>query len=464
MERELLAAAFDGDAIKVAELLAKGVEVNCKDEDHFTPLHRSVIRGRTEVAKMLLQHGADANYEGKSGNRPLHNAAFWGFPETTKILIEFGAKVNSSNDNGDTPLHMAALNGRTEVSMVLLDSHAGVDSTNKDGRTPLHDAVYYGHHQCAKVLLQAGGSIHMEDVKGETVYDKVAARNRPETLAMLNRYLARSVNGKKSRGLMMKLGVTGVDGSEDSSPQGSTRGSMDEEVDSAAAEAGEFGEGQETGSAGRDEKKGKRVKASDDKGAEVRRKSGEGRRGKRLAEGSTTLEKAGLDALGVSEPGKAIGPMTQKVLELEELWNGVWSKQRDMLQALQDTVVRTEVHENVKSSRIDELEAELRELRAENGRFRGDLLETLDMSGLEELEKLHHEGIRRVGEAKVALLLRERAALERRHICVSCKTKDIDTVLLPCRHRCLCSGCAGETTGCPVCAASITQVIGDADH
>ena len=41
--------------------------------------------------------------------------------------------------------------------------------------------------------------------------------------------------------------------------------------------------------------------------------------------------------------------------------------------------------------------------------------------------------------------------------CVICMTDPRDTLLLPCRHLCLCSGCAGnlryQSSNCPICRA-----------
>jgi hypothetical protein len=48
-------------------------------------------------------------------------------------------------------------------------------------------------------------------------------------------------------------------------------------------------------------------------------------------------------------------------------------------------------------------------------------------------------------------------------LCVICITNDKDTAVLPCRHMCLCKGCAQElmrhTPKCPVCRGPISQLL-----
>jgi hypothetical protein len=48
-------------------------------------------------------------------------------------------------------------------------------------------------------------------------------------------------------------------------------------------------------------------------------------------------------------------------------------------------------------------------------------------------------------------------------LCVICITNEKDTAVLPCRHMCLCKGCAQElmrhTPKCPVCRGPISQLL-----
>ena len=39
--------------------------------------------------------------------------------------------------------------------------------------------------------------------------------------------------------------------------------------------------------------------------------------------------------------------------------------------------------------------------------------------------------------------------------CVACLVEDKDTILMPCRHLCMCSTCAGRVNRCPICRVSV---------
>jgi len=47
--------------------------------------------------------------------------------------------------------------------------------------------------------------------------------------------------------------------------------------------------------------------------------------------------------------------------------------------------------------------------------------------------------------------------------CVICMTEPRDTTVLPCRHMCLCSGCADllrhQSNKCPICRSTVKSMI-----
>jgi len=56
-------------------LIAKGADINAKDEYGWTPLHYAAIKGQKEVVELLIAKGADINSKNQSGETPLHEAA-----------------------------------------------------------------------------------------------------------------------------------------------------------------------------------------------------------------------------------------------------------------------------------------------------------------------------------------------------------------------------------------------------
>ena len=61
-------AVIAGDAAKVTALLAKGADVNSRNENGYTPLFLAVDRGRMQIVQLLLDRGADASVRNNDGN------------------------------------------------------------------------------------------------------------------------------------------------------------------------------------------------------------------------------------------------------------------------------------------------------------------------------------------------------------------------------------------------------------
>jgi serine/threonine protein kinase len=51
------------------------------------------------------------------------------------------------------------------------------------------------------------------------------------------------------------------------------------------------------------------------------------------------------------------------------------------------------------------------------------------------------------------------AAQEEAYLCVICEDVQKSVLLLPCKHVCMCEGCAGGMRDCPICRAPISERI-----
>ena len=127
----LLAAAWCGRLDLVEELVAKGTDVNTRDEGDLTPLHYTDSRA---VAAFLIDKGAEVNAKDGLSRTPLHDV---NDKELVALLIHKGAEVNAKDRFGKTPLHTAAMWGHKEAMALLIENGAHMNARDKDGKTPL---------------------------------------------------------------------------------------------------------------------------------------------------------------------------------------------------------------------------------------------------------------------------------------------------------------------------------------
>ena len=86
-------AAENGDLAGVQAKLDKGVDVNAKDWDGVTPLHRAAYEDHKEIAERLIAKGAGVNAKEEAGVRPLDIAIHNDETETADLLRKHGGKT-----------------------------------------------------------------------------------------------------------------------------------------------------------------------------------------------------------------------------------------------------------------------------------------------------------------------------------------------------------------------------------
>jgi membrane protease YdiL (CAAX protease family) len=154
--------------VEIKNLLEKGADVNCRDEDDSTPLITAATLRYIEVARVLLKNGADVNAHQKTGVTPLMMASHLGHVEMVRALIENGAEVNRSDISGSTPLIEASDYGHVEVVKILLDNLADVNAYSRNRWSPLLAASSKGHSKVVKLLVKKGADINAHNKCGLT--------------------------------------------------------------------------------------------------------------------------------------------------------------------------------------------------------------------------------------------------------------------------------------------------------
>lgn len=166
---EIHKAAEEGNLTKVKTILARHPDqINAKDRDDWTALHRALNANQSKVAEFLIMQGADVNVK-------THERKNWS---------------DAINDYGWTPLHMAANAGNKKLVELLIDNQAEVNAKTKQGYTPLHMAVIDGYKETVKILIANGADVNIENTLGQTPLTFAIIKEHSDIVEYLQKHAA----------------------------------------------------------------------------------------------------------------------------------------------------------------------------------------------------------------------------------------------------------------------------------
>jgi ankyrin repeat protein len=195
-EERMLRACIGGDVDAARALLDEGVPVDLTlavpdvPNDRSTPLLVALIKGRDEVAELLLERGASVSAQRAGGQTPLWWAAVNGSTALVRLLLEAGADPAAADQWRGTPMHQAVKGGAPEVAALLLDAGAPMCPEYHDGRTPMWFAAHGGLTPLVELFLDRGHPIDAPS-HGSTPLMLAAKENH---LALLERLLRRGAD------------------------------------------------------------------------------------------------------------------------------------------------------------------------------------------------------------------------------------------------------------------------------
>jgi len=175
-EAEQLREADRVDALRLQRPTVRGSQIEVRDHEGETPLHKAARYGREAMTRLLLDRGAQIDSPNKQEETPLHKALRSGEEAVVQLLLSSGAQIDAPNKAGETRLHKAARSGEEAVMQLLLDRGGEIDAPNKAGETPLHNAASaWGGERAVELLLNHGAEIDTPNKAGETPLHKAAS-------------------------------------------------------------------------------------------------------------------------------------------------------------------------------------------------------------------------------------------------------------------------------------------------
>jgi ankyrin repeat protein len=223
--RELLSAARSGDSQEIEQLIAKGADLNCRDEvSGDTPLLAALDKEKWQAAETLLEMQPDLGLQdvngntplfllaskgdahlpllqqlisagapigkgplsgGNAGATPLHTACAVGANKCVSLLLKHGADTRAAMESGTEPIHSAAIGGTGKTVDLLISAGADADATNAEGCTPIHYCAISGNASVARTLIRHGARLELLDRDGYTPLGRALIRNNGQIAKVL---------------------------------------------------------------------------------------------------------------------------------------------------------------------------------------------------------------------------------------------------------------------------------------
>ncbi len=180
-----LAVAVD-NAHGVDKLLARGFDVNSRDEKGQPAMLLAMREASFKVAEVLIRHpDFDVNALNFTRENALMMAALQGHTDWVRRLLDRGAQIEKTSY---TPLHYAATGPESATVSLLLQRGAKVDSRASNGNTPLMMAARYGSEGSVAELLRHGADAKARNERDQTAADMARSAGRDSLAQMIEQY------------------------------------------------------------------------------------------------------------------------------------------------------------------------------------------------------------------------------------------------------------------------------------
>lgn len=116
----------------------------------------------------------------------LVDAAVLDQPAAAQLLRDHPGLLIATNRLGETALHFLAVENYAEGVAFLARQGTPVNALNRYHRTPLMEAASVGAIDVVRVLLAHGADPSIQTPDGDTLWDLLEPKSRPELLSILS--------------------------------------------------------------------------------------------------------------------------------------------------------------------------------------------------------------------------------------------------------------------------------------
>lgn len=171
--RELLDAAADGDADRVALAVRAGAELEAVDEARRTPLLFAATNDRVDVARVLVALGADPDALDAQNDTPWLVTGVTGSVAMAEVILQADPDLGILNRYGGTSIIPASERGHVEYVRLVAKTAIDINHVNDLGWTALLETVILGdgskpYQEIVRILLDAGADRELGDRNGTT--------------------------------------------------------------------------------------------------------------------------------------------------------------------------------------------------------------------------------------------------------------------------------------------------------
>ena len=198
----LIAAAANGDTLKVRDLLGLGADVTARDPAGRTALVAAAYGNHLGTARALIGAGADVNTpdETQQSAYLIATSEVGDDPRLLELTLTAGADVQAKDSYNGTGLIRAAERGHPRIVARLLEADIQVDHVNRLGWTALLEAVILGqggveHVETVRALIGAGADLDLPDRDGVTAFEHAERRGHEQIAGLLRAAGARADAG-----------------------------------------------------------------------------------------------------------------------------------------------------------------------------------------------------------------------------------------------------------------------------